>query len=58
MKSIRRCWNVLRGSGVDLSSRDGHIEETDQRRGKWVSVVSQLVTLSGGLHHFGCHSSI
>lgn len=26
MKPIRRCWNVLHGSGVDLYSTDGHIE--------------------------------
>lgn len=27
------------------------LSETDQGGGKWVSVVSQLVMVSGGLHH-------
>lgn len=50
MKSIRRCWNVLRGSAVDLLRRDGCTGE-DRSAGKWVSVVSQLVMVSAGLHH-------
>lgn len=50
MKSIRRCWNVLHGSEVDLLRRDGH-SEGDRSAGKWVSVVSQLVMVSAGLHH-------
>lgn len=44
---------MLHGSGVDLYSRDGHIERDRSGRGKWVSAMSQLVMVSGGRHHSG-----
>ena len=43
MTSIRRFWNVLHGSGVDLGRRDGHIEQSWRGKEKWASAVSSLV---------------
>lgn len=62
-------WNQLEGAGMccmdlELICRAGMaiLRETDRSGGKWVSVVSQLVMVSGGLHHFwllnGCHNTI